>query len=184
MSIIVEPATTPAEITAARELRYRVFYEELGDERYADHEARQWGDEADAWAHVLNARRAQSPELIGTLRLELSTMHRVRHLDRDNIPIVAAHVGTTTAELAGNLAKITRGCVAAVNRGSGVFSTLLTAAEASARETGSLVIYGAVAVGNTTGHHLLQRRGYQLGPRASDAFAARILFLPLRAISS
>ncbi len=58
----------PAEIKAARQLRYRVFFEELGDERYADHRQQEWGDDADRLSYVLNCRAKD--KLIGSLRIQ------------------------------------------------------------------------------------------------------------------
>ena len=51
--ITIRVAETEAEKLAAYQLRYQVFSEELGDERYANHESKEFRDSDDVESSVL-----------------------------------------------------------------------------------------------------------------------------------
>lgn len=65
----VRLATTPKEIAGALKLRYKVFFVEGGDARYADHEQRTWSDRDDGPQSHLIVAVDDTRCVIGTVRL-------------------------------------------------------------------------------------------------------------------
>ena len=129
---------------AARRLRYAVFTEEQGDDRYADHVDRTFGDAWDDDRSVLLGAW-DGPELVGTARLALRRHGPYLLDDLYAWDRLACLVGPGVPDGVGIVSRV---CVAPPRRGRGVVSLLLDALTERAYRERCTALVLAVRVGN------------------------------------
>jgi len=158
--IEIRLAVTPEEVHTALQLRYDVFTEEFGDERYADHSARIYRDQFDIPGALINIA-VENDCIIGTMRV----------FERESGPYIgdemhewgklAATLGKPEDEVIRGAVIVTRGAVARPFRRLGILGGLIRHAHALAADRGRIVSLGTVAVGNEESARQLRRAGYE-----------------------
>lgn len=158
--INVSLATTETQRRSAYRLRYAVFTEEEGDQRFADHDQKAFIDTKDNSSSYLLIATNNHDETIGTLRLDF---RRDAPFLSDHIyrfDLLAVETGCTLEQVLDRTGLVTRGVVRKDYRGSGVFSQMIASADQLFREHTVTLIVGAIKSENRRSKAIFGQWGY------------------------
>ena len=141
--ISISVAQTTSEKKAAYRLRYDVFTTELGDERYSNHEAKEFRDTDDVETSLIFVGKFGG-ETVGTCRLKLLRHQEFIALDQYHIGVLAKHLDCDIEALSKGLAAIDRAAVAKSWRGTGLIKAMFNALETEAISLGARTLIGSV----------------------------------------
>ena len=157
--ITIRVAETEAEKLAAYQLRYQVFSEELGDDRYANHESKEFRDSDDVESSVQFIAVAEN-SVIGAVRLKLLKDHEFIGLEAYNLPKLAKLLNRSIEDLYASIGCMDRGVVHPDYRGRRLIAKLMRRGEALAIKLGVDSLLSAAEVGNTAARKAFAKIGY------------------------
>lgn len=160
-------AETQEQREAVYRLRYRVFAEELGADRYADHENRIWIDEDDGPQSITLAGWTENDEAIATMRLCCMRNHRFIGFECYQLAILGEHVALSEESLIETVAKVDRVAILKPFRASGHLIRLQRCAEETARAHKCKILIGSVDVRNERSIASFQALGWKVYCKSS-----------------
>lgn len=160
-------AETQEQLETVYRLRYRVFAEELGADRYADHENRIWIDEDDGPQSMTLAGWTENQEAVATMRLCCMRNHRFIGFDYYQLAMLAEHVQLSEESLIQTIAKADRAAILKPFRASGLLPRLQRFAEETARAHDCRILVGSVELGNERSIVSFQALGWKVYCKSS-----------------
>ena len=131
VDVKISIAQTISEKSAAYRLRYDVFTTELGDERYANHETKEFKDEDDVDGSVIFIGKF-GEDVVASCRLKPLQNREFIALDQYGLVALAQHLGREFTMLSQELAALDRAVVAKLWRGSGITEAVFADLERTA----------------------------------------------------
>ena len=143
-SIVIKVAETDIEKREVYQLRYQVFALELDDQRYADHELKEFKDTDDINGSILIIAKFEN-RVIGSVRLKPLKFLNFIGVENYGFEKLAEFLEVETDQLLPVLAAVDRFCFAKdFRRGSKLCRRLLDGLESHAASLGLSVIIAAV----------------------------------------
>jgi GNAT superfamily N-acetyltransferase len=176
-----EAASDEARLAALR-LRYEVFCEEGGDDRYADHARRVFVDQDDGPHSRLITGLTSGGRVVGTVRFtRLRDWPFIAH-EAYHLPLLASVVGMSESELRNTLGRSDRGVVAKEFRGCGLMSLMHYSLEDLAKAGSCAILVGAVALSNTTASSVNQKLGWveYFRGQTYNGFTGQLIYKDIR----
>lgn len=157
--IVIKVAETESEKQAAFRLRYQVFTMELSDDRYANHETKEFRDSDDVESAVQIVATARD-EVIGCVRLKALRNREFLGFEAYNLAKLGTLLDRSTEDLHSSIGCMDRGVVHPDYRGHKVIAKLMRKGEelASAMELDCLL--GAPEVYNMAARKAYSKIGY------------------------
>jgi hypothetical protein len=174
-------ANTKAEFEAVYRLRYRVFFIEGGDARYAEHDVEQWRDEDDGEFSRTLICSGNDGDVYGTIRLTFLRDHQFIACDAYDLRQLSSFVGIEEMQLKVNVGRVDRVAVAPSKRGTRVFFYLFDRVRQLASESCTFILVGAASVESSVQNKLWEKLGWKPYLEAeSRGFRATVFYLDLR----
>ena len=153
-------AKHPEELDAVYRLRYQVFFEEGGDDRYADHELKHWRDEDDGPESTVVAAWAKEGTAVATTRLTCLKHRKFIGHSVFRFDLLADQLQRTEAELLDSVARADRGAVMASHRGKGLARLCQNAIEEIAMSYRCDILVAAQGVDNIRARRAYAKAGW------------------------
>ena len=147
-SIVIKVAESEIEKREAYQLRYEVFTIELNDQRYADHELREFRDSDDVDGSILIIAKSDN-QVIGSVRLKPLKFRNFIGVDDYGFERLAEFLGIEEEQLLSSVAVLDRFVFAKdFRRGRALYQKLLDELDSQSVNYGVRVLVGAVKAEN------------------------------------
>jgi predicted GNAT family N-acyltransferase len=167
-SVSIALARTEEDRRAAFALRYEVFTEEQGDERYADAREKTFKDELDTPHAIIFVAKNPDNDVVGTIRLTSRSRQAFIGDFAYGFPVLAGLMQLPCAVLTPQCCVIGRGVVRRDYRGGRTFHDLLKICENHAKAEGNLALIAVVGEHNFSMSLLLKHDGWRPYPVSSS----------------
>ena len=167
-SIVIKVAESEIEKREAYQLRYEVFTIELNDQRYADHELREFRDSDDVDGSILIIAKSDN-QVIGSVRLKPLKFRNFIGVDDYGFERLAEFLGIEEEQLLSSVAVLDRFVFAKdFRRGRTLYQKLLEEWDNQAARYGVKILVGAVKAQNVRLRNFYKRSlGYKEYPVVS-----------------
>ena len=155
----IKVAESDLEKTAAYRLRYEVFFVEMKDERYADHETKEFRDSDDVEGSILFIALA-GKDVIGTVRLKVLRYREFIGLEAYHLPTLAKLLNRDLVDLNMSIGCMDRGVVHPEYRGKKLIAALMQKGEEFAISLPIDILLSAREFNNTSAGKATSNLGY------------------------
>ncbi len=159
--VVIQPVSDASVLQEVFRLRYQVYVEEFGDERFADHAAQQYSDSDDTNDTILLvARCVPSDAIVGTIRLKPLSRREFLTSELFDFAQLASALAMDTNAVKDLTVLLDRGVVASSHRRLGVMNAMLCEAERWSIQLGCQVLLLAVAEHNIAAEAKFLKYGF------------------------
>jgi len=142
------------------QFRYQIYFQEFGDERFADHKTREYRDSDDVPESSVFAALSCG-QIVGTLRVKPLVRRDFLNLEQFDLDELAREIKATPEKIRSQIVCFDRGLVAKDYHKQGVMTAMLAEGERVALQLGFSILLLAVAVANQSAKRTFNKFGFR-----------------------